>query len=114
VVIYRNRAAMGFLPIFYAAGFIFIAIFGYVCLSVAADLKTLGRKVFVAILAFGASSYIGFIVVVLAIESSPLKSLLGGQSRVAIYALAYVGPGLTGSCLSLWVLRTLKLPKLQK
>jgi hypothetical protein len=105
---------MGFLPIFYAGGFFFIALCGYVCLSVAADLHTLGVKVFVAILAFGASSYIGFIAVVLAIGSSPLKTLLEGQFHIATYVFAYVAPGLTGSYLSLRVLRASRPPQPRK
>jgi hypothetical protein len=105
---------MGFLPILYAGLFFFIALCGYVCLSVVADLRALGVKVFVAVLAFGASSYIGFITIVIAVGSSPLKALLQGQFHIATYVLAYVGPGLTGSYLSLRALRASRPPQPQK
>jgi hypothetical protein len=101
-------ATVGFLPIFYAAGFLFVAFCGYVCLSIAADLHTLGKRVFVAILAFGACSYIGFIAVILAVGSSPLRVLLQGQFRGALFALAYVAPGLTGSWFALRAFKALK------
>jgi hypothetical protein len=91
---------MGFLPIFYAAGFLFIALCGYVCFSVVAGLNALGKRVFWAVLAFGACSYVGFIVVILAIAFSPLKGLLAGGFRSVIYASAYILPGLVGSWLS--------------
>jgi hypothetical protein len=76
-------------------------------------LKTLGENVFVAILAFGASSYIGLIAAALAFGSS-INSLLQGKVRITVYVLAYVVTGLIGSYLSLRILRTIKAPKLQK
>jgi hypothetical protein len=102
---------MGFLPIFYAGAFFFIAFCGYVCISVALGFDALGKRFLVAVLAFGACSYVGFIAVILALSASPLTSILGGRTQPLIFTLAYLVPGLGGSWLSLKVLKALKLPK---
>ena len=104
---------MGFLPIFYAGLFFFMALCGYVCLSVVAGLDSLGKRVFVAILAFGACSYVGFVAVILAISASPLKVILEGRFAPFSYTLAYVIPGLIGAWLSLKALKALRPPKPQ-
>jgi hypothetical protein len=105
---------MGFLPIVYAGTFFFIAICGYVCLSVVAGLDRLGKRVFVAVLGFGACSYVGFIVAILAISVSPFKTILEGQTRPFMFALAYFLPGLVGGWLSLKVLGAIIPPKRQE
>jgi hypothetical protein len=104
---------MGFLPIFYAGTFFFIALCGYVCLSVVAGMDALGKRVFLSILAFGASSYAGFLVVILAISFSPFKAILEGRAQPLIFGLAYILPGLVGGWVSLKGFGALRRPKRQ-
>src|SRR5271157_2867714 len=99
---------MGFLPIFYAGAYFFIALCAYVCISVAAGLNALGKQVFVAILAFGACSFIGFIVILLAVSALHLNAVLAEPFRTATFTLAYIIPGLAGVWASLKALKALK------
>ena len=102
--------AMGFLPIFYFGTYFFFAICGYVCLSVVAGLDRLGKRVFFAVLGFGAFSYLGFITAILAISVSPFKTILVGRGQPFIFALAYILPGLAGGWLAIKVLGAIQPP----
>jgi hypothetical protein len=88
---------MGFLPAFYAAGFlVMVGVGGGLCLAVDRFNKFSGR-VFVGVLAFGACSYIGFIVVILALSQLLPWQTLDKRLVAAIYLLAFFGPGMIGS-----------------
>ena len=102
---------MGFLPVFYAGAFVFIAGCAYVCFSVVAGLDALGKRLFVAIVAFGASSFVGYIILVLAISQSPFGAILNGPYSRATLILAYVIPGLLGSWASIKLLQALRPSK---
>jgi hypothetical protein len=67
---------MELLPILYAGAFFLIACSGYLCCSMISKLRECSKQVFVAVLAFGACSYVGFFIIVLAISSTPLDRLL--------------------------------------
>ena len=98
---------MGFLPIFYAGAYFLAASAGYLfCTQLLTRLRGIAKAVFVAILAFGACSYIGFIVIILAVGALGPKILLGGTLGPIIYAVAYVLPGLAGAWLSLKALKS--------
>jgi hypothetical protein len=99
---------MGFLTIYYAGAYFFIALCGYVCISVVAGLNALGKQVFVAILAFGACSYIGFIVILLAVSALHFDAVLAEPFRTATFTLAYIIPGQTGVWASLKALKALR------
>jgi hypothetical protein len=95
------------LPILYAGAFFLLAGAGYLCSQLFAKLREFSQQLFVAVLAFGACSYVGFIIVVLTISSTPLKGLLEGRPAPITYILGYFIPGLCGSWLSLKVLRSI-------
>jgi hypothetical protein len=92
-------------PILYAGAFFLIACCGYLCCSLFAKQREFSKQVFVAVLAFGASSYIGFFIVILTISATPLNSFLEGPFARLAYILAYLIPGLAGGWLSLKALR---------
>jgi hypothetical protein len=92
---------MGFLPLFYACGFFFLAWCCYVCISVVGGLDSLGRRVFIAVMAFGVSSYIGFIVILPFLNLLLVKPIQDKQLLHLLDALAYFLPGVLGSWLSL-------------
>jgi hypothetical protein len=98
---------MGFLPVFYASAWFLLAAGGYVtCACFETKLTPFARTVFVAILAFGAFSYAGFIVVILAINFFSSLTLLTDHFQAITFAVAYIVPGILGSWLSLKVLRS--------
>lgn len=96
---------MELLPIFYAGAFFLLALFGYQYCWLYPRLREFSKPTFVAVLAFGASSYVGFFIFMLGIASSPLKELIEGRLQTIIYALAYLIPGLGGGWLSLRLLK---------
>jgi hypothetical protein len=98
---------MGFLPIFYVAIFFVLAFVGYIFCHAMAKAMQVRWRVFWAILAFGATSYVGFIVVILVVGHSPLAFLLKGTFGTATYVLAYVLPGVAGVRLCLQGLKLL-------
>jgi hypothetical protein len=100
---------MGFLPVLYLGGFLFLGLCSYVCLSVVGGQDKLGKNVFWALIFFGISSYIGFIAVMLVISFSPLKVLFDGRFPHVVLVLAWLVPGLLGTWLSIWALSTLRL-----
>ena len=99
---------MGFLPIFYAGGYLFIAVAAYICISVAGGLDALGERAFVAILSFGAGSLIGFVFLLMIGPALGLHAESGGTAQKVIYSLVYIVPGLVGAWASLKAFKTLK------
>jgi hypothetical protein len=94
-------------PILYASAFFLMACSGYLCCSLFPKLREFAKQVFVAVLAFGASSYIGFFIVILIISPTPLNSFLEGPFAGLAYILAYLIPGLVGGWISLKALKFL-------
>ena len=90
---------MGFLSVLYAVSFVFAAFVGYAFCGGNAKAKPFRWRVFWAISGFGATSYIGFILAILALGQSPLAFLLEGKFRTVIYLLAYLLPGSIGAWL---------------
>ena len=102
----RYSLGMGFLPIFYAGLYLLVACAAYIFCKVLSRRRGIARAVFIAILAFGACSYVGFIVIVLAVGESPLKGLLEGAAQRPTYTLAYFLPGFIGAWLSIKALKS--------
>jgi hypothetical protein len=97
---------MGFLPIFYAGAFFLAACAGYLfCTQLLTRWRGIAGSVFVAILAFGACSYVGFILLILIVGRSPAKGLLQGSFQPISYIIAYALPGGFGSWLSVKAFR---------
>jgi len=99
---------VGFLPLVYAVAWVFIGFSGYVCISIVGGLDSLGKRVFVATVAFGASSYVGFILILLLGNILHVSSATQGPLKKVVWGLAYVVPGLVGAWLSLKVFNLLK------
>jgi hypothetical protein len=102
---------VGFLPLIYAVASVFIGFCGYVCISIVGGLDSLGKRVFVATVAFGASSYVGFILILLVGYMFHVSSAMQGPFQKVVLGLAYVVPGLAGAWLSLKGLNLLKRPE---
>lgn len=79
----------------------FIGLCGYVCISIVGGVDSLGKRVFVATVAFGASSYVGFILILLVGYTLHVSSAMQGPLQKAVWGLAYVVPGSVGAWLSL-------------
>jgi hypothetical protein len=92
---------MQLLPIFYAGAYLLVACAGYLLCKVVPRWSGAALSAFVALLAFGACSYVGFITIVLAIGVSPFKGLILGTPQRFTYAVAYVLPGILGIWLAL-------------
>jgi hypothetical protein len=98
---------MGFLPVFYAGFWLLLAAGGYVtCACFQTKITRFSKAVFVAMLAFGACSYGGFIIVMLAVNSFSFLMLLTARFHAITFAVAYIVPGILGSWLSLKVLKS--------
>ncbi len=97
---------MGFLPIIYVGFYLFIALAVYVCFSVVAERDALGKKLFWAVLAFGACSAIGYVAISIAVSS--IHSLRMDQLQAPFVFAAYIVPGLLGGWLMTLVLGKLK------
>lgn len=76
------------------------------CTELLTRLRGVAGAVFVGIRAFGAFSYVGFILIVLTLGASPARGLLHGTFHTVSYIVAYCLPGSIGAWLSL---RALKL-----
>ena len=83
------------------------------CLAIVGGLDSLGKRVFVATVAFGASSYIGFILILLVGYSFHVGSGTWGPLQKVVLGLAYVVPGLVGAWLSLKGFNLLKSSELE-
>jgi hypothetical protein len=95
---------MEFFSIFYALMFVVLGFVGYLCCSGIPRFRKFSTRTFIAILTFGASSYIGFLLVIVLVGSPPLRGLLDGRYKSVAYTLAYLVPGFIGSWLALWSL----------
>jgi hypothetical protein len=96
----------GFLPIFYTGAFFLAACAGYLfCTQLLTRWRGIAGSAFVAIPAFGACSYIGFILIILTVGISPAKGLLQGSFQPISYIVAYGLPGGIGSWLSVKAFR---------
>jgi hypothetical protein len=88
-----------FLLAYYAAIYLFLATAAYVCISVVAGHNKLGKRLFAAILVFGGSALVGYIIAgvvsYLHTGSKPLEE----PNRVVI-AIAYILPGMIGALVS--------------
>jgi hypothetical protein len=99
---------VGFLPVFYAGSFLVLAFVGYFLCHVNSKAMLFRWITFWAILAFGASSYVGFIIVLLTIGNSPLAFLFAGTFGKATYVLAYALPGAVGAWLLIKAIKSFK------
>jgi len=88
---------MGFLHVIYAVIFLGVAFAGYIFCHAMHKFMQFRWRVLFTILVFGASSYIGFIFVLLALWNSPLSFLLKGTFGTTTNVLAYVLPGIIGA-----------------
>jgi len=79
-----------------------------VCFSVVAERDALGKKLFWAVLAFGACSAIGYVAITIAV--STLRPTLGmeGEPQALVFLASYVVPGLLGGWLMILMLGKLK------
>jgi hypothetical protein len=102
---------VGFLPLFYAVAWVFVGLCGYVCISIVGGFESLGKRVFVATVAFGASSYVGFILILLVGSTLHVSSATQGPLQKVVLGLAYIVPGLVGAWLSLSGYNLLKRPE---
>ena len=99
---------MELFPIFYALAFLILAGAGCAFCWSFNVLRQFAQQAFVAILAFGAVSYIGFYPILLAVESTPLGKWLDQRpDGAAALIVAYIVPGAAGSLLGLWCLNRL-------
>ena len=103
--------AVGFLPIFYACTFLLLALCAYVSISVVAGLDAFGKQLFVAIMAFGAWSAIGYICTAIVVSLLHFDSVVERQPQVVFFFLDYFVPGLLGSWLTVRVFDKLKRKK---
>ena len=99
---------MGFLPLFYAGAWVLLGFCGYVCISIVGGLDSLGKRVFLATVAFGASSYVGFILFLLVCNMFHVGSAMRWPLQKSILGIAYVVPGSMGAWLSLRCFNLLK------
>ncbi|HUN83387.1 MAG TPA: hypothetical protein VMU48_03370 [Terracidiphilus sp.] len=99
---------MEFLLIYYALTYLFLAGCGYVCFSVVAGLDALGKRIFAAVLAFGACSLAGYVAINVAMALFHLKLDQDGRTERTIIVLAYVVSGLIGSWFSLRIFKPAK------
>jgi hypothetical protein len=97
-----GELAMELFPIFYAFAFLILAGAGCAFCWSFDVLRRFAQKAFVAILAFGAASCVGLVLVLIAVESSPLtKWLSNGSGSSVVIAVAYIIPGVAGSLLGI-------------
>lgn len=99
-----------FLLVYYALTFLVLAGCGYVCFSVVAGLDVLGKRIFVAVLAFGACSLVAYGAMNVAIALLHLELDQGGRMGRTLIVLGYVVSGLTGSWFSLRIFKPVKSP----
>jgi hypothetical protein len=98
---------MGFFPVFCAGLFFLMACAGYLCCtSLLTKFRGAAIKVSAAVLAFGTSAYVGFIIVVVVVGNSPLRGLVEGRLQPFFFALAYIVPGLVGAWLTVMALES--------
>jgi hypothetical protein len=91
---------VGFLPIFYVGFFCFIALAVYTALAIVAGLDSLGKRLAAAVLAFGASSGIGAILIAVSLslfEKPGASSTYFALPSKTGFVLVYVLPGLLGA-----------------
>jgi hypothetical protein len=87
---------MEIVSILYAALFLALAGAASACCSSVSKLRKHSLQVFLAILAFGVCSYMGSILIIVFVGSSPLGWLFDGRLSVITWTLAYLLPGLAG------------------
>lgn len=104
----RYSLLMGFLPVVYVGLYLVVAGVGYLFCGGLSRWCDKAITVFIAILVFGACSYVGFFVVVLAVGVLPLKGLLEGPTQHIVYLSAYIFPGIVGAWLSIKALKSMK------
>ena len=92
---------MGFLPIFYVALFAFIALAVYTAVGIVGGRESLAKNLAAAVLAFGACSAIGAILIAVSlslIEKQGASSTYFALPGKTGFVLVYVVPGLVGAC----------------
>jgi hypothetical protein len=88
-----------FVIVWYALIFLFLATAAYVCVSVVAGHNQLGKRLFLAILAFGGSALLGYIIAgVVSYLHIGIKA--NEEPNRIIVAIAYFVPGLFGAWFS--------------
>jgi hypothetical protein len=76
----------------------------YVCFSVVAGRDALGKRLFWAVLAFGAWAAVGYIFITIVVSMLHLDSTVERQPQALFFSAAYIAPGLLGSWLTIRIL----------
>jgi hypothetical protein len=86
-----------FVVAWYVVIFLFLATAAYVCVSVVAGLNQLGKRLFMAILAFGGSALVGCYIAAGVVSYLRIGTKAIVEPNRVVIAVAYVVPGLIGS-----------------